>query len=244
MVHGLSPGAGSFSCPRASSGHLACGLSVPVRFSERSSRASDSESIRRPSPSQCAVACRSLSCSLPSRRKLPSQTSPSCSDSGGSSSGRLIGPDDSSAGVSGRSSSTRSARSLSRHRVRRSRQDGDQSSSGLSSCSRVSVSVHCTLRALQCPPRRPWNSSTSSPGTRPSAQRLPVSLPRIRPIASASRSSRPSTTPARINSARFTARAPWRSGYGNRRPHPGRWRGRGAAGRPARPSARRCRRRS
>ncbi|MNO83862.1 hypothetical protein D3C76_751880 [compost metagenome] len=244
MVHGLSSGAGSFSCPRASSGQLACGFSVPVRLRERSSRTSDSESMRRPSPSQCAVACRSLSCSLPSRRKLPSQTSPTCSDSGGSSSGRLIGPDDSSAGVFGRSSSTRSARSLSRQRVRRSRQDGDQSSSGLSSCRRVSALAHCTLRALQCPPRRPWNPSTLSPGTRPSAQRLPVSLPRIRPMARASRSSRHSTAPARINSARFTAQAPWRSGYGSRRPHPARWPGPGAAARPARPSARRCRRRS
>ncbi|MCY1399270.1 hypothetical protein D9M71_143210 [compost metagenome] len=230
--------------PCTSSGQLPSGLSSPESWTDSSSRARDSESMRIPSPSQWAAACSFCNWSLPSRRKLPRRSSPIRIASGRRRTGRLSGSLLSSGGVSGRTRSMRSAITFSRHSVRRSRQDGDQSSSGWSTARRVSASLHARLRALQCPPRRPWKPSTARPGTQPRARRLPVSLPSSTASTAASSTSRPSSAPRVHFSAFIRVPVPWRSGCGSRRPRRGRWRGRGAAGRPARPSARRCRRRS
>lgn len=197
----------------------------------------------RPSASQWAASLSSATCWLPSSRKLPTATSPSSMLSGSFSVGRLIGPLPALSPLGGRSSATRSAATRCRHRRSPARQAGDQRSSGRSTTSCVPSCAQDSRCACQAPPRRPSKPLTCRPGTRPSSQALPVWVPSSAASPRSSARSSPTMASKVIFSA-FTVLAPWRSAGGNRRRRRAHGPGRGATGRPARPSARRSRPRS
>ncbi len=238
------PGAGNARVPVASSGQSPLGVRCPCSSSARSSRRRLTRSRVSPSASQVARSWRSASSASPSRLRRPRRTSPRRMPTGSARAGRRTGPSSVLPPSPGNDRATSSAASWSMHSVMPSRQPGCQSRRGAVIATELSPWRHTTRCACHWPPRWPLKPSTSNPGTRPSAQRAPPSLPSSQaPIA---------PTPARVSprasnaplTTRLTAPAPWRSGCGSRLDHPGPWPGRGGWGPPGRPSARRCRRRS
>ena len=241
---GLPSTAGSCSCAWSCTGQSPSGCRSPCRFNCRSSRCRCRLSMRIPLPVQCAASCKSPSRSLPSSRSWPTLTSPSSMASGKRSAGSCSGPLSAASALGAKPMSMRCACNRSMHRVARSRQAGDQASSGACTSTVLPPSAQRSMLACQLPARRPWKSATSSPGTLPSAQRLPASVPSSRP----STKPRLATTPSRPSRmyliTRFTAQAPWKSAGECPLRHPAPWPGPGATARPAIPSAHQNRHRS
>ena len=241
---GFSSTAGNCNCACSVTGQSPSGCRSPCRLSCRSSRSSRRLSMRIPLLVQCAASCKSPSRSLPSRRSCPTLTSPSSMASGKRRVGNCSGALSVGSVLGAKAMSMRSACNRSMHKVARSKQAGDQASDGACISTVLPPSAQVSRLACQLPARRPWKSATSSPGTLPSAQRLPAWVPSSKPSTRPMLATPPSR-PSEVNLiTRFTARAPWKSAGECPLRHPAPWPGPGAAARPAIPSAHQTRHRS
>ncbi|MNF83942.1 hypothetical protein D3C84_662810 [compost metagenome] len=237
------PGAGSCSLPARLRGQSPLGRTCPLKSRARSPRCRRRLSIRTPARVQRAARCRPCSCSAPLSCRLPMRTSPSCTATGSCRCGKRHGVPPSSSSSGGKRNSMRSLCSRSTHRVRRNRHSGDQATSARRTSTRRSPCCQRNCSARHCPPSWPLNWLTCRPGTRASAQRLPAVLANIQVSASTSANRTPSSPWRPYFSPRLTVPAPWRNAPAPRPGHPADEPGRGAADRPARPSAGRYRRR-